>query len=143
MRRDAVPLGKSRQPPLREAPPTVERSMYANEVFFRVLWFAGEPLHALARFEADMCCGDAERVGYSCCGQGCQEMHGVPGLRLRSLPLQLAQRRAIIQIACRNGPSYALIERWSCVLCLKPSMSTNASFFSLLPGIAKTLVRID
>ena len=41
VRRDAVPLGKSRQPPLREAPAAVERAVYANEVFFRVLWCAG------------------------------------------------------------------------------------------------------
>ena len=76
MRRDAVPLGEARQPLLREAPAPVERAMYANEVFFRVLWFAGEPLHRLARFEGDVCCLDAERVGCGCCGQGCQEMHG-------------------------------------------------------------------
>ena len=116
VRRDAVFLRESRQPLLRKAPAAVERAVYTDEVRFWRRWFAGEPLHALARGQGDVLCLDAQRGGYSCCGQGCQQMHGVPGLRLRSLPLQLAQRRAIIQIACRNGPSYALIERWSCAL---------------------------
>ena len=76
VRRDAVPLGESRQPPLREAPRSVERAVYADEVCFGVLRFAGEPLHRLARLEGDFCGFDAERGG--CCGgrdEGCQ-MHG-------------------------------------------------------------------
>ena len=76
VRRDAVPLGESRQPPFREAPAAVEGPVDTNEVFFRVLWFAGEPLHLLARCEGDFCGFDAERVGYCCRGQGCQQMHG-------------------------------------------------------------------
>ena len=68
-------LGESRQPLFGPAPPAVEGAVDADEVRFLVLWLAGEPLHALARGQGDVLCLDAQRGGYSCCGQGCQQMH--------------------------------------------------------------------
>ena len=61
--RYAVFLGEARQPLFGKAPRAVERAVDADEVRLWRRWFAGEPLHALARCEGDFCGFDAQRVG--------------------------------------------------------------------------------